>query len=167
MVPPNRTMKTPRLLLALLPFAITSCGEEKVNNPDVLKEVIDVQGMCAEDHVGQQDNYAGQIVRWQSVKTGEVLTYGFIAKGDLAQHVLDEVTAPTVYHTPFMISFMKIDIDTTQPKWVLHGVSNRGEPEGPIRGYDTTCNLEVVNRGMDIRILGAPQNTPLTPPTVR
>jgi hypothetical protein len=37
----------------------------------VLKEVIDIQGTCSEDHVGQRDDYAGEIVRWQAVDTGK------------------------------------------------------------------------------------------------
>jgi hypothetical protein len=91
----------PLFLLAALSVAITACDEEKPANRDVLKEVIDVQGMCSEDHVGQRDNYAGQIVRWQTVDTGKVSTYGFLSRtGDLAQHVLGGVTHPHVYHTP-------------------------------------------------------------------
>jgi hypothetical protein len=102
----------PLFLLVALSVAITACDEEKPANRDVLKEVIDVQGMCSEDHVGQRDNYAGQIVRWQAIDTGKVSTYGFLSRtGDLAQHVLDEVTHPHVYHTPEMISFLEINID--------------------------------------------------------
>ena len=142
------------LLLVALSVAITACDEKKPERQYVLKEVIDVQGTCSEDHVGQRDNYAGQIVRWQAVDTGKTSTYGFVFKtGDFSQHILDEVTHPTVYHTPEQISFLEIGIDTDQPKWVLHGVSDREEdPSEPIRGYDSTCDLEVVKRGMEIRI---------------
>jgi hypothetical protein len=153
-------------LLVALSVAITACDEEKPENRYMLKEVIDVQGMCSEDHVGQRDNYAGQIVRWQAVDTGKVSTYGFLSRtGDLAQRVLDEVAHPHVYHTPEMISFLEIDIDTNQPKWVLHGVSDRGgddtSDEGNhsldslTSGYNATCDLEVVKRGMEIRMPGA------------
>jgi hypothetical protein len=118
----------------------------------VLKEVIDVRGRCWEDHVRQHDNYAGQIVRWQTIATGQILTYGFLAKeGDLAQHVMEEVLHPNLYHTPQLISFLEIDIDTNEPKWELHGISNRGPVEEKITGYASTCNVEVIKRGMEIR----------------
>jgi hypothetical protein len=155
----NRIMPFPdgiargTFLLVALSVAVTACGEGKSKEQYVLKEVIDVQGTCSEDHVRQRDNYAGQIVRWQAIDTGKISTYGFLSKsGDVTQHVLDEVTHPTVYHTPERISFLEIDIDTDQPKWVLHGVSDREEDSSePTRGYNSTCDLEVVKRGMEIR----------------
>jgi hypothetical protein len=132
---------------------LAACGEEKPKN--VLKEAIDVQGTCREDHVQQSDEYAGQIVRWQMADTGKIAAYGFVLKkGDFADHVVGEVTHPNVYHTPQQISFLDtIDIDTSQPKWTLHGVSDRGtSPEDAIQGYNSTCSLEVVKRGMEIRL---------------
>ncbi len=153
-------------MLVALSVAITACDEKKPESQNVLKEVIDVQGACSEDHVKQRDDYAGQIVRWQAVDTGKVLTYGFLAKeGDLVQRALDEVTHPNVYHTPEMISFLEINIDTSQPKWVLHGVSNRGESsDGRISGYNSTCDLTVVKRGMEIRVPGiSHQDSPANP----
>jgi hypothetical protein len=69
--------------------------------------------------------------------------------------MIDEVTHPTAYHTPQSLQFLGIDIDTDQPKWVLHGVSDRGEDPGePIRGYDSTCDLDVVKRGMELSDVG-------------
>jgi hypothetical protein len=133
-------------------LSLAACDEEKPEN--VLKEAIDVEGTCSEDHVKQRDDYSGQIVRWQSVKTGKILTYGFLfKKGSVTDHILDEVNHPTVYHTPRQLSFLEIDIDTDQPKWTLHGVSDRGEtPEDAIQGYNSTCELEVVKRGTEIRL---------------
>ena len=115
----------------VLATAIAGCDEEKPKF--TLKEVIDVQGVCSEDHVGRQEHYAGQIVRWQSVETGAISTYGFLSKPFSADAALEEATQATAYHTPTMISLLKIDIDTSQPKWVLHGVSDRGETDD---GYD-------------------------------
>jgi hypothetical protein len=85
--------------------------------------------------------------------TVKISTYGFLyKKGNLADHILDEVNHPFVYHTPQQLSFLEIDIDTGQPKWTLHGVSDRGEsPDDPIQGYNSTCDLEVVKRGMEIQ----------------
>jgi hypothetical protein len=151
------------LVLVVLSAAIAACNEKKPEKPYVLKEVIDVEGTCSEDHVKQHDDYAGQIVRWQAVDTRKVLTYGFLSKkGDVAQHILDEVTHPTVYHTPETLSFFEINIDTDQPKWVLHGVSNRGGGESSdlVSGYNSTCDLEVIKRGMEIRMPGVPQSEP-------
>jgi len=118
-----------------------------------LIEAIDVQGECWEDHVGQRDKYAGQIVRWQSVATGTISTYGFLFRPFLAEGAVDEVTHPTVYHTAPIMEFPEIDIDTDQPKWVIHGASDRGENE---QGYDSTCNVDVVKRCMEL--LKAPPN---------
>jgi hypothetical protein len=142
--------------LIIVAITVASCDDEKPEY--TLKEVIDVQGTCAEDHVGQEDHYAGQIVRWQSVKNGAVSTYGFLSKPLLPKDVIDEATHPTVYHTPLTMSFMKIEIDTSQPAWVLHGVSDRGEESE--QGYDSTCELEVVKRGMEIR--GLPSSPKIT-----
>jgi hypothetical protein len=139
--------------LFVLSVIITSCSEEEPENHSVLKEVIDVQGSCWEDHVGQRDSYAGQIVRWQATDTGKVLTYGFLFKeGKLFEQLVEEVQNPTAYHTPHSLEFVPIEIDTDQPKWSLHGVSKRGEDDkGRTVGYDSTCNLDVVSRGMEIR----------------
>lgn len=158
---PDEIMRRAFTLVALS-VVITACDEKKSESNYLLKEVIDVQGTCSEDHVGQRDNYAGQIVRWQALDTGKISTYGFVFRtGDLNQHVIDEVTHPTVYHTPERLSFLEIDIDTDLPKWVLHGVSDREkDPSEPISGYNSTCDLEVVKRGMEIRIPGMPQGAP-------
>jgi len=53
-----------------------------------------------------------------------------------------------MYHTPSVVSFleMEIDIDTNQPNWILHGVSDRGENS---QRYDSTCEVEVVKRGTE------------------
>jgi hypothetical protein len=63
------------------------------------------------------------------------------------ERTLDEVTHPTSYHPPSTISFMEADIDTNQSNWVIHGVSDRGENS---QGYDSTCEVDVVKRGMEI-----------------
>lgn len=133
-------------------LVLAGCNDEEPKNKNKLLEVIDVQGTCAEDHVSKVDQYAGQIVRWQSIETGAVSTYGFLSKPFSPEAVLDEAEHPTVYHTPGSISFLDIDVDTSQPKWVLHGVSDRGE-EAASYGYNSTCNVEVVKRGMEIRDL--------------
>jgi hypothetical protein len=154
-------------LFVALSVAISGCEKEEPRDHYVLKEVIDVQGTCWEDHVGRRDSYAGQIVRWQAVEAEKISTYGFLFKEeDLTQHIIDEVTHPTVYHTPWRLSFLEIDIDTSQPKWELHGVSDRGDdsPEAETKGYDSTCDLEVVKRGTEIRTPGVPQNAPNLPP---
>jgi hypothetical protein len=146
---------------------LAACDEEKPNN--VLKEAIDVQGTCREDHVQHSDEYAGQIVRWQMADTGKIAAYGFVSKkGDLASHVIDEVTHPNVYHTPQQISFFDIDIDTSQPKWTLHGVSDLGaSPEDAIQGYSrflrqgghgrTCCWLDPVASEVRLQFLTQPR----------
>jgi hypothetical protein len=117
----------------------------------LLKEAILVKGSCSEDHVSQLDSYAGQIVRWQRKDTGALLTYGFVMRSlvNSYRRTLNEIMNPAVYNAPSLISFKKIDIDTNQPTWVLHGVSERGDDES--RGYDSTCNVEVVERGNKLK----------------
>jgi hypothetical protein len=136
----------------VLSITMMACDEDKPKYHYVLNEVIDVQGACWENHVGQRYNYAGQIVRWKTVETGTISTYGFVSTPFSAERAIDEATHPTVYHTPSMVSFTEIGIDTNQPKWVLGGVSDRGENS---QGYDSTCELEVVKRGKELP--GTPQ----------
>jgi hypothetical protein len=104
------------LLLAATPHLVARCADEKPKNHYTLKEAIDVEGTCWENHMGQKDKYAGQIVRWETVETRQVMTYGFVSFSfepkSLAERAFDEATHPTVYHTPSMIEFKMIDIDT-------------------------------------------------------
>jgi hypothetical protein len=139
------------VLIAVAP-TLASCGSEDSESKYKLLEVIDLQGTCAEDHVGQRDHYAGQIVRWQSKETGAIFTYGFLSKPLSPEALIDEAKNSTVYHTPYSLSFEQIDVDTSQSKWVLHGVSDRGEGASA-NGYNSTCEVEVVKRGMEIRDL--------------
>ena len=47
-----------------------------------------------------------------------------------------------------MIEFKTIEIDTSQPRWLLTGgVSDRGESA---QGYDSTCEIEVAKRGKEL-----------------
>ena len=115
--------------------------------PDILKEVISLQGTCSEDHANRKDTYVGSIVRWQTVATGRIRTYGYVALPFSAERATDEASHPTVYHPPNSISFDQIDIDTNQPNWQLHGVSVHGENG---EGLNSTCELVVTKRGMDI-----------------
>ena len=139
------------LLMCLLSIAVTACDDDKPKHHYVLKEVIDVKGTCWEDRVGQRDTFSGRIVRWQTVENGVISTYGSVSTPFFAQRAIDEATHPTVYHTPSLISFTEISVDTDQPAWVLHGVSDRGEDsEGNLQGYDSTCQLTVINRGNEL-----------------
>jgi hypothetical protein len=80
-------------------------------------------------------------------------------EGDMTEHIVDEVKHPTVYHTPEQVKFSDIDIDTSQTTWVLHGISqalhriadDSDSSDELTNDYDSTCNLEVTKRGMEIR----------------
>jgi hypothetical protein len=142
-------MKAVRITrVIVVALTLTSCSEQEAPNFTLL-EVIDVQGTCFEDHVQKQDQYSGQIVRWQSKETGKIMTYGTVTKPLKAEAIIEEAKHPTAYYTPYSLSFDQIGIDTSQPKWVLHGVSDRGEAESSY-GYDSTCELAVMKRGMEI-----------------
>lgn len=130
------------LILAVI--ALAACSKEEARSPPVIKEAFRIKGTCSEDHVSRPDSYAGLIVRSQAVSTGEVATYGFVLRMRLQQHLMEEAMQPNVYHPPTTISFVLIDVDTSQPTWVLHGLSERGEDGS--QGYDSTCNVEVVER---------------------
>ena len=135
------SMHAPLILAAI---ALTACSNEETKSPWVLKEAIRIKGTCSEDHVSRPDSYAGQVVRWQIAGTGEVSTYGSVSIMRMQQHTMAEVMQPNAYHPPFMISFQQIEVDTSQPRWVLHGLSERGEDGS--KGYYSTCNVEVVER---------------------
>lgn len=147
-------------LFASLPFALMACSDKPKPQPHyTLLEVIDVKGTCHEDHVHQSDGYAGQIVRWRNDETKQIATYGSVTNtGDLIQRDFDEVKHPTVYQTPYMVDFSDIRIDTNQPKWLLHGISDadRGKGEDYESGYDSTCELAVMKRGTELH----PASTP-------
>jgi hypothetical protein len=144
----HRNIEKIVVCLGMLSIVLTGCDDSKPKPTSVLKEVIDVQGTCFENHVGQKARYTGQIVRWQAIDTGKISTYGFVSLPFTADRVIDEATHPTVYHMPFMVSLLELDIDTSQPKWTVRDVSDRGENS---QGYDSTCELDVVKRGMEIR----------------
>ncbi len=146
-------MKRLLACLIVISFMNAGCDDSKPKPKNTLKEVIDVRGTCWENHVLQKDIYAGQIVRWQAADTGKILTYGSVTIPSYTERLLDEVTHPTVYHMPFVISFDQIDIDTEQPRWTIHGVSDRGENT---QGYDSTCEVEVVKRGTDLSNIHMP-----------
>jgi hypothetical protein len=145
------------VLIGILSITLTGCddnkSERKNNNNYVLNEVIDVEGKCWENHVGQKDTYSGQIVRWQTVKTGKTLTYGFLSLPFSAERILSEAKEPTTYHVPSIMEFDLIDIDTNLPHWVIHGVSSRGENT---QGYDSTCEVDVKKRGTNPADIRAP-----------
>jgi hypothetical protein len=136
-------------LLAIL--SLVACNNRPEPQPHyTLLEVIDVKGSCYEDHVRKPDSYAGQIVRWRNDQVKQVLTYGSVTNtGNLVARVSDEVRHPTVYHTPFMVRFSDIRIDTSQPRWTLHGVSE-SDSEDENKGYDSTCEMTVVKRGTEL-----------------
>ena len=52
-----RTSTTKVIFVMALTAMMGACDEEKPKN--ILKEAIDVEGTCAEDHVGRRDDYAG------------------------------------------------------------------------------------------------------------
>jgi hypothetical protein len=135
-------------------LSLIACnGKPAPQHHFTLLEVIDVKGTCYEDHARKPDGYAGQIVRWQDDETKQVATYGSVTNtGDLIRRAFDKANHPTVYQTPFMVDFSDIRIDTNQPKWMLHGISDsdRGEGEDYESGYDSTCELAVLKRGREL-----------------
>jgi hypothetical protein len=139
-------------LFASFSFALMACSNKpKPQHHYTLLEVIDVKGTCYEDHVRQSDGYAGQIVRWSDDETKQIATYGSVTNtGDLVDRVLAEAKHPTVYQTPFIVEFEDIRIDTNQPKWTLHGISDTKHGEGDEQGYDSTCELAVTKRGREL-----------------
>jgi hypothetical protein len=139
------------VLALLATLSLVACNNKPEPRPRyTLLEVIDVKGSCYEDHVRKPDDYAGQIVRWRNNQAKQVSTYGTVTNtGNLVDRALDEARHPTVYHTPFIIRFSDIRIDTNQPRWTLHGISV-SEREDEDRGYDSTCELAVIKRGTEL-----------------
>jgi len=135
-----------------------ACSDKpKPQHHYTLLEVIDVKGTCHENHVQQSDGYAGQIVRWRDDDTKLAATYGYVTNtGNLVDRAFDEAKHPTVYHTPFMVNFSGVLIDTNQPKWILHGTSVTDRVEDVEQGYDSTCELVVTRRGKELHTSSAP-----------
>lgn len=151
----------PRHAAALVLFAslyLIACTDKPgPRHHSTLLEVIDVKGTCYEDHVLKPDGYAGQIVRWRDDETNQTSTYGSVTNtSDLITRTLDRVKHPTVYQTPFMVDFWDVRIDTSQPKWVLHGVSDSDRAKDSESGYDSTCELFVIKRGKELYPGGTP-----------
>jgi hypothetical protein len=143
-------------VLALCAALFLGACNNKPERHYTLLEVIDVKGTCYEDHVRKADGYAGQIVRWQNDETKQVSTYGHVTNTrNLVNRVSDEADHPTVYHTPFIVVFSDVPLDTNQAKWKLHGISV-SDREDNDRGYDSTCELAVIRRGMKLD----PDSTP-------
>jgi hypothetical protein len=89
-------MKKLLACVGLFSITMSGCDDSKPKNHYVLKEVINVQGTCWENHVGQRDDYTGRIVRWQIVETGKVSTYGFASSAFSAERAIDEATPPMI-----------------------------------------------------------------------
>jgi hypothetical protein len=139
------------VLAGLLAISIAACDNDRPKNHFALLEVIDLVGTCRENHLAQSDSYSGRVVRWKTLETGEVATYGFVSRKFSAQRTIEEASHPTVYHSPDIISFTNINIDTTRSEWTLQGVSERGEDsEGNSQGYNSVCQLEVTHRGKEL-----------------
>ena len=137
--------------LALSLLLVACSNKPAPKHHSTLLEVIDVKGICYEDHVRKPDGYAGQIVRWQDDETKQVSIYGFVKNtGNLVDRVLDETHHPTAYHTPFIVPFSDIQTDTNQSKLMLHGVSDSNHGEGDEQGYDSTCEVVVTKRGREL-----------------
>lgn len=133
--------------LIILFFVILSSKEKKqeVLKPKFsLEETIQIEGICKEDHANKSDHYSGEIVRWRNIETRVVSAYGFVEKPIKNDTIIYEAQHSRDYHTPFIVSFDDIKADTSLSKWVLHGVSDRGEFR---QGYKSTCNVSVVSRG--------------------
>lgn len=141
------------LLMVIAAALLSGCDDSKPPSKYILKEVIDVGGLCWENHVGKKDRYIGQVVRWQDVDTKEISIYGFLSRPFVVERVLEEVKNQTVYHLPFMISFKTIDADTSEAHWIIHGVSDYGENT---QGYDSTCEVDVTKRGTSAADIHAP-----------
>jgi hypothetical protein len=147
----------PVLLAGALSVVLSACDENSAKKLSYTQlEVIQVKGACHEDHTQQTDVYEGEITRSRNDETREVLTSGSVTSTrDISERVLEEVDHPTKYQPPFIVEFMDTQVDTNQPKLILHGVSvsDRGDDE---QGYDTTCELTVVKRDKKLPSVSVP-----------
>lgn len=125
-------------------MAVSGCDEQKPKKQHTLLEIIRVQASCFEDHVRLADTYAGQIVRWKSITSGEVTIYGYVNNTkDPVQRALALLEKPNSYQTPSVVEFQIVEADTNQASWSQPGISNFGE--GKLR-YASTCQIEVMGR---------------------
>ena len=150
-----------RSAAAFAALVLVACGNDPPKTHNTLLEVISLKGTCKEDHATKPGEYAGTIVRWRSDDSGAVSTYGFVMLPFATDQLLYDVQHPTEYQPPDRISFADIRQDTTQNHLTLHGISDgRGKDENdPGIGYNSTCELDVTKRGMEL-----PDSKPTTKP---
>jgi hypothetical protein len=130
--------------------ALASCNAEPAAKKYTLLEVINLKGMCREDHANSGGEYIGHVVRYRAEDTGEILAYGSVTIVDPATNAIRSAQSPTTYQPPFMVSFDDIGVDTAQGHWTLHGISDSRRDDDLKRGYATTCELDVVSRDHDL-----------------
>lgn len=147
------------VLISLLP--LLACKEKnasKANSDIGGKAPIDVAGMlyvsgtCKEDHANKGAEYSGALYLIKDLDTKrEGITGDILQPFDLARFA-DEAKHPTEYQPPFKISFTLRNFPEPPDVFQIHGVSDsksEGEREQPLeqRGYATTCDLRVLERG--------------------
>ena len=136
-----------RAVLTVL-LALAGCDSEPAPKKYTLLEVIHLTGSCHEDHANTGGDYSGYVVRYRVEDNGEISTYGSVTASDPVTNAIRAAKDPTKYQPPFMVTFDDIRVDTRQPRWTLHGVSDsRGDIDS---GYASTCELDVQDRGTEL-----------------
>src|SRR5436190_20439616 len=99
-----------RCVFALCAAVLACAGcNERPREYYTLLEVVKLTGTCSEDHVGQADSYAGEVVRWKADSTGAIRTYGYVSEtSGIGDGVLFSINNPTKYQTPDMVTFDEI-----------------------------------------------------------
>ncbi|SRR6266498_4317441 len=155
-LPPWRAgLPTTALLILALVVPLFSCNREPTDqwgrrSKDTHKviEYIEVKGECFEDHVKQSAPYAGSIVHWYNVTTGQHSRYGDVLhEKELTPETLEErLRYPYKYQPPFTIHFQDLQAEDLEGEWLqLPGISNF-TAEGEGGRYESTCFLNVMRR---------------------
>jgi hypothetical protein len=136
-------------LLSLM-LLVLGCKPNSPKDEYELIEFLRVEGSCSEDHVGQVESYAGDLVHWYNKTRDTHSRYG--AVHNWTQIDVDKLVArsqdPYSYVAPFTVEFSDISADQFAGQTMgLSGVSTHvgdGETEGP--SYRATCRLTVLER---------------------
>jgi len=132
------------IFAAVIGASVAACDDDPSPDPHTKLEVIKLAGTCKEDQANKSDDYDA-VVRRRNNKTGEISTDGFASVRNPVEHLYEEAQNPNEYHTPYLIHFGEIQLDTNQDQWTLRGISVFGDERDNL-GRKATCVLDVVER---------------------
>jgi hypothetical protein len=107
-------------------------------------ETISVRGTCKEDHANKAGQYSGFLYLYRVNAIGKIRVMGFLNNKILLP--ADFLTSPGKYQPPDSIDLDDVSPDLATSHWTVHGISELTFGERTEPGYDSTCELDVMQR---------------------